>query len=193
MLNLKFYLLFFIISFSNIFASDIQLSLLKKSHPKMYSKLINAQIKYNKIKPKDTVMMLISNSVPKSSIKNFIVDASILNYYFNTHVSIVLQGITNRDFEDKIQDIKKELSKYEFSKLFIKNINRYYDPFIFKKLNIKKVPILLLGNCNNGNCYPSDVDIRFMLSGDKSINYFFKIISKKDENYENYYNKLIDN
>jgi len=172
--------------------SKIFTKLLKNKYPKLANKLENLQQKSKNITlSKDVVFMFISSSVPISSVKRFILEASILNYYFNTKVTLVFQGFSDIEYEKKLVTLKNDLIQYESSKIFINNLNRVIDPKIYKDLNITKVPVFAYAS-HNGDFYPSDTTIQYILRGDSSLENLFKFISQEDSKYEEYYNHIIN-
>lgn len=139
----------------------------------------------------DVVYMFASNSVPISSMRSFIIEGSILNHFFGTKVHIYTQGFYEKDFLKKLTEIKKELSKYQESKLFLKNFYVGIAPQIFKDLNITQVPVLGYAK-HAGKYYPSDSDMRYISRGDRPLSHLLSLMKEEKKEYEDYYNSIVD-
>lgn len=164
---------------------------LEKQYPKLAKKLskIKKSIESNIIKSGDVVFMFTSASVPMQSMEKFIIEGSILNYFYNTKVILVFQGITNKKFEEKLFKLRKNFGEFESASFFLTNLNRVIDPSIFKELNITQVPVIAYAK-HKGDFYPSNSTIIYLSRGDNSLRMLFERIIQKDESYENYYNSI---
>lgn len=163
---------------------------LASRYPDIAHKLENIQQELALRKSEDAVYFFVSSSVPISSIEDFIKKASVLNYYYGTKSLIVFQGITDKKYEEKMQELLETLGGYEFSSLFYNNFVRIIDPKIFKTLQITKAPALGFA-LHSGNSYPSKANMKYLIRGDVSLDDFFLLISKKEKRYEAYSNSLL--
>jgi protein associated with RNAse G/E len=185
----------------NNFNGNTNYLFLKTSYPEIYKKIEEVQKLKTTNKATHTIILLVSNSIPLVDIENFITEASILNYYYDIKVQIVLQGIYSKEFQFKIKSILNSFDTYLSSELFIKNMNVVIDPKIFTSLKIKKVPIIIYAKCINNSCYPSDTEIKYLSKGTQSVSYFMKTIAQfnkdnrnnsnnKGGDFEIYYNTI---
>lgn len=85
-----------------------------------------------------TVMILVSSSMPASTIHRYLLDASKIN------ASIVLRGLVNNSLQDTGRFIHLALDQLK-SGVSI-------DPVVFEKLHIDKVPVIILFNQSGLNC-----------------------------------------
>lgn len=158
-----------------------------------FAKVVQEAVFYSKNlkKQKGTVLcILVSNSIPERILLRYILNGSILNYYFNTKIIFVSQGFWKKAYIKKWISLRKSINQYTFKKVFDKNMENMIDPYIFTRLKIKKVPVLLFGTYTKDDYYPSDAHLMFMAKGAITINKFFKLIKNKDSKYAKYYKKL---
>jgi len=163
-----------------------------KKNPK-FAKIVRKAIFYTKsVKTMHGTVLciLVSNSIPEETLLHYIMNGSILNYYFGTKVIFVTQGFWKKAYIKKFIALRRSINQYQFKKVFDKNMENMIDPYIFTKLNIKHVPILLFGTYKNNDYYPSDVSFKYMAKGAVSITKFFRLIKHKDDKYAKYYQSL---
>lgn len=164
-------------------------NLIKKDSPLFYKQIIDAIGESKKNSSTDAIYLFTSASVPERTLKEFILQSSILNHKYKTRVNIVFQGFTSEDFEKRMVALSQDLKEYEYSELFIKNFNRKFDPKIFKELKIEEVPAIALA-IHSGDDYPSDANILYLSRGENEVLDFFKLIYEGEGKYEDYYNTL---
>jgi len=185
------------IIFENKIEKDATFKILINTINNKYPKL-KEDLKYIKSvdtsnkKVKDGVYMLISESIPNNILKEFIISASFLNYYFNTYISFVVQGFYSKEFILNIKKISEEFDNFEYGDIFKNNFEVIINPSLFKDLGVNKVPILLFSDIKDNETYPSAKNVKYMIKGDVSLKKFFYLISKDEVKYEKYYN-IINN
>lgn len=168
-------------------------SILKLKHPKYaqeiekIEKLYEQEIKSSK----DAVYLFASSSLDDEVFFNFVIQATFLNYKYGTKVNIVLQGITDKEFEERLLSIKEQFEEYSSGEHFIKNFNRMIAPNAFKRLNIEQVPVYAYAKIE-GKAFPKYADFKYLIRGKSSLKKLFEEIKKRDEKYEEYYNSIIN-
>lgn len=169
----------------------LSLDLVKERLPNLYIQLQEAlEAAKNETSPKDVIYLFASSSVPKNSIRDFILHGSLLNYYFGTKVLIVFQGFTDQEFELRMHEVANELKQYESVELFLSNFIRIFDPYIFKELKITTAPAIGYAYSNNGDTFPTNTDMRFLARGDIPLVEFFEKIQEKDSNFKSHFQLL---
>ncbi len=163
-----------------------------RRNPK-FTKIIQEAIFYSKTeknKHGTVLCILVSNSIPQQILLHYILNGSILNYYFGTKVIFVTQGFWKKAYIKKFIALRQSINQYQFKKVFAKNMENMIDPYIFTKLKIKQVPVLFFGTYTHDDYYPSDAQLKYMAKGAISIVKFFKLIKNKDSKYDKYYQAL---
>ena len=169
----------------------VLMEMFKKKHPELAAKLDKTiiELKTELCSSHDVVYMFTSNSVSKKAMRDFVLEASLLNYYYGTKVKLVVQGFYTENFTKKLLEIKKELKEYKSGDFFVKNLDLVIDPMVFKELNIKQVPVIAYGT-HKGDAYPDQADILFLSRGDTTLLHLFELVKEKDKIYEVYFNIL---
>lgn len=134
-----------------------------------------------------TFYLFTSSSVSIDYLNSFIEDASSLSEEFNVNIQLVYQGITSKAHEEEIINLVKHFKAKENSMKYLRVINRMIDPYIFKKHNINKVPVMGLAK-TTGNQYPSKNTLEYIARGKIKILNFLELIKEEDTDYEIYYN-----
>lgn len=138
---------------------------------------------------KDALYLFASSSVPVNTIKDFILYASLINYYYKTDILIVFQGPTDITWENHMIELSNDLSQYDSKELFLSNFKRKIDPAIFKQYNISSVPAIAYAK-HNGNSYPSKSKLMYLARGDIQLIEFFALLQEKDKFFKNHFNLL---
>jgi len=139
------------------------------------------------------IYVLISETVPTNYLKNLILEAYVLNSYNATKTVFVLQGVCSKEFTERWSKIYNSFNKYNEVSAIKSNINLLFDPSLFDKFKIKAVPVLMLSSYQNGESYPDDTKVKYILTGKNTLVYFLSKISKKDKNFANMSKILTDN
>jgi len=149
------------------------------------------KIEQDRNKEDYVIYLFVSNSIPKTLLRDFIIEASVLNYMYHVKVAMVTQGFYKKEYIEKLREIHNEFDSYVNSKIFQSNMKNFVDPYIFKKMKITQVPAIAFGTFKNSN-YPSDANIKYIARGAISVYTFFKKISKEEEEYEKFCNIIYD-
>ena len=174
--------------------NNIMMVKLKNIYPKLYTKV--QELKRNneeieKTSHNDVVYLFTSSSVPLNVFKKFIIEGSVLNEEYGVKVVLVLQGFNNKKYIEYMRELDDFFDTFKDGEIFKKNILTMYDPFVFKNLNIKQVPVLAIASYKE-SFYPSKSDIKYVLRGNRTLGYFFDLLKKDDEKYEKYFNSISD-
>jgi hypothetical protein len=173
-----------------LYAKNIQIELLKKTNPLAYKKAREIEAIQKQIlqsKDGDIVYCLISGSVDVDYLKKVVFEISSLTPNTNTKLVFVAQGFFSDKLMTKYNLLQKELLEYDCKELFQSNTRLIADPALFKKYNVKKVPVLMYGIYKNST-YSSDSEIKYIARGDILPSRFFHLISTKDSSFEKYTN-----
>ncbi len=170
---------------------ELVLAQLKTKLPNLYKELKEAlDLAQSEISSSDdAIYFLFSSNVPVNSTREFVLAASLINYYFHTKVYLVLQGFPTKEFRDYYLGLTTSLNEYDSRELFIKNATVIFDPFIFKKLNITSAPAIIYAK-HNGDAYPSKSDIQYVARGDILLVKFFEMVQEKDKNFKKHFELL---
>lgn len=113
------------------------------------------------------VLVFVSFSMPKESLKAWIHDANII------HAPVVIRGLVNHSFKDTIAAVNT-LTKEGVSGVQI-------DPTLFEQFEIKQVPAVVV--VSPPKCVPNlscreDYDVQY---GDAGLSYALKQIARQDD------------
>jgi conjugal transfer pilus assembly protein TrbC len=113
------------------------------------------------------VLVFVSFSMPKESLKTWIRDANII------HAPVVIRGLVNNSFKETIAAVNA-LTKEGASGVQI-------DPTLFERYEIKQVPAVLVAA--SPRCVPNlscreNYDVQY---GDTSLHYALKQIARQDD------------
>ena len=158
---------------------------IKREIPNLYSKYLDAKKKADKYtQQKLKILILISNSMSRNEIYDFVVSAGIIRYYFGITTDFAVAGFFDQGLIDKFKSISDELDHYDYGALYKKNLKLKMNPKAFLDLKVEDVPAIILEEKeNNAFAY------KYIAAGG-TMTKFFEKISKKDAEYEKIYNKL---
>lgn len=113
------------------------------------------------------VLVFVSFSMPKESLKTWIHDANAI------HAPVVIRGLVNHSFKDTIAAVNA-LTKEGVSGVQI-------DPTLFERFEIKQVPAVVV--VSSPKCVPNlscreDYDVQY---GDAGLHYALKQIARQDD------------
>jgi len=171
----------FLLTSSCVFGKDFKLNQFQKNYTKKHApKLLKT---YNKIKNANkrkefAIFLLTSSTVPVSIQKDY-VDGMLHLKASNIKSGIFLKGLDKKAYnfiEKSIKSFTKEKGGENFSVMF--------DPDIFEKLNIKKVPIMLFSLCKEYDYRPSKCEILYTIRGTANPNFFLEKIFENNEAYK---------
>jgi len=136
-----------------------------------------------------------SESVPKTSIANFLLDINILRKNgFNVHSRIFFIGPPN-DFRNYMISWEDFLEKdYPYPKAVVNNFALKINPYFFEAYQIKKVPVIAFAICKNSDYISfNDCSIKYLVRGDTSLEYFLFLISQANPKFNKMYRSLLTN
>jgi len=143
----------------------------------LYNKEFNKKLPNLSLKRDDslhpTLLYFFSKSVTSTTLKNFLNRANKLK---EIKTYVVFRGFD--------QEAKEIMLKQDKRKLLIK-----IHPFLYTGLHIEKVPAVVYALCPDEFRY-KECKYLFRMDGDMSLNRFFEVASKRDENLLQYYNML---
>lgn len=169
-----------------------QIKFLQKHFPTLLKQYQETVSNLNK-KDIPAIFYFTSTSVPIKDMENILISINKLKNEFEIEDLQVFNGIDFNNFANYQKQLEKDRKK---DKILDKAISHTMlwrlDSNSFKKLKLNKVPAIAFAMCNSNSIYPSDCDIKYIMRGDKSLLYFFHIVSEKDKNYLPYYNALVE-
>jgi hypothetical protein len=163
------------------------ITLLKSTDKKSYEKALEIQsiVKKASSISGDIVYCLISDSIELGYLKSVVLEVTALGAQTDTKLAFITQGIYSKKFLEKITKLHEELSSYDHSEEFKKNINLFISPSLYDEHNITKVPALMYAKYRGG-IYPKKESIEYISRGETSPFDFFKLISTKESRFEKY-------
>jgi hypothetical protein len=162
-------------------------SFLTKEEAKIVSSNLRKGLKYSN-QPKEFLIYLFSESVPKGSVLNFLLGVDILRENgFNISSKQYMVGYP-KDFKQYMYDWRSEIEDYpsKYKQGVVDNFELKLDPRFFKMYEIKNVPAIALASCANIVPDPNNCKIKFLIHGDTPLTTFFDRISKEDRAYIEY-------
>jgi len=155
-------------------------------------------IKSIKTKGINFLFFLTSSSVPNDVIANWMLETAILQKAGVQILPIVYTRGFGKNFKkyffNLANTMKKEIPK-EYVPYVKKSFRFKLGPQFFKYFHLKRVPAIVLANCNNLSPMVQDCKIKYIMRGDMHLDYFFDKISQisPDPVYKKYYQILIAN
>jgi hypothetical protein len=139
-------------------------------------------------KPKEFILYFYSESVPKRSTLNILMNIDILRQNgINIESKQYMVGIP-KDYKKYMYDWKDTIEEFPFKyrKMATNSFNMKLDLGFFKLLNIKKVPAMALAICESAVPEPKKCKIKYLIRGDVPLVTFFDKISLNDKKYLKY-------
>ncbi|WP_188109515.1 TrbC family F-type conjugative pilus assembly protein [Sulfurimonas indica] len=173
---IKKFTLFYLIALHQLYAlslSDMQ----PADMSYLYNKEFNKKLPNLSLKKDDslhpTLLYFFSKSVTSTTLKNFLSRANKLK---DIKTYVVFRGFD--------QEAKEIMMKQDKQRLLVK-----IHPFLYTELHIEKVPVVVYALCPDEFRY-KQCKYLLRMDGDMSLNKFFEVASKQDENLLRYYNIL---
>jgi hypothetical protein len=160
------------------------------------SKIITKDIK-NAMKaltvPKEFLLYFYSESVPRNSVANFLLDVNILrDNGIDIETKQYMVGAPE-DYESYMKNWIAYLDKYppKYKDGVVNNFFMKLDPRFFQMYEVKTVPAIALASCASLIPDPDSCKIKYLIHGDVPLTTFFDKISEQDKKYVKY-NKFLD-
>jgi len=160
---------------------------LSKEEALLLMKQIKGLARYTK-QNKEFLLYFFSESVPRRSTTNVILDVGILKENgINIKSKQYLRGPT-KDFKTFVMDWKKFIDEYpvEYKAYIINAFHLKIDPRFFTTYNIKRAPAMALATCSADIPTIDNCKIRYLIRGNVSLEVFFDKISKYEKKYKQY-------
>ncbi|MDD3465641.1 MAG: TrbC family F-type conjugative pilus assembly protein [Campylobacterales bacterium] len=177
-----------------MFNSQMQntLELTKKVSPELYNSIQPnlRDIKDGYItenKPTATFFYFFSTKGNLNQLSSFYIDvAKLKKTYTNLNAYAVLNGFPEdtTKFEKLLTDASK-LSAAKYIKI-------KYLPYMYKRLNIKEVPVYAYAICPNSEYTLSKCDIQYVVRGNVGLGGLLELMSEKDNQFKEVFNALYD-
>lgn len=177
---------------SKVFLNELVWGEVKTAYPKLYAKVqtIKKNIESLEVNHNhDVVYLFTSSSVPIDVFEDFIIEGSVLNNEYGVEIVLVLQGFQTKEYLRYMIELNDFFNSFENGDIFIENIYTMFDPYIFKKLNIKQVPAIAIASYEK-DYYPSESNMKYLIRGTTTLGYLFNLLKKDDKKYEKYFNSI---
>lgn len=163
-----------------------------KDESKMISGDIKAAIKTLTV-PKEFLLYFYSESVPRDSVSNFLLDVNILRENGIDIESKQYMVGAPENYESYMKSWISYLDEYpsKYKDGVVSNFFMKLDPRFFDMYELKTVPAIALATCASLIPDPETCRIRYLIHGDVPLTTFFDKISKQDKKYVKY-NKFLD-
>jgi len=138
--------------------------------------------------PKEFLLYFYSESVPKNSTLNILLNMDILRQNgINIESKQYMVGYP-KNYKQYMFDWKDTIEEYpvKFRKMAMNNFHMKLDLGFFKKYNIKRVPAMALAVCKSGIPEPKSCKIKYLIRGDVPLVTFFDKIALEDKKYLKY-------
>jgi len=144
------------------------------------------------------LFFLTSSSVPNQVIANWILETAILEKAGVQILPIVYTRGFGKNFKKYFFNLANTMKKtipLEYVPYVKKAFRFKLGPQFFSYFHLKRVPAIVLANCNNLSPMVHDCKIKYIMRGDMHLEYFFDKISQINSNpaYKKYYRILIAN
>jgi len=149
-------------------------------------KIITQQISNNAKNTKvDTIFYLFSTSQSEYVLYNFIKEANQLESV-NKDIKYygVVQGILTK------KQLQKLYTPFKFDKNLEGKATIKMQPFIYRDLELKRVPAFLFSKCSARNFKYEECENKYLIRGEISLQEALEIVSKEDNSYTKYLRKL---
>ena len=154
--------------------------------PKMQNvKMKDLNISNNQDKKVDTIFYLFSTSQSEYMFYNFVEESSKLKKV-NKNIKYygVVQGMLSK------KQLQKLYTPFKYNKELEDDAVIKMQPFIFKDLDLKRVPVYLFSKCSMSEFKYKDCENKYIVRGEISLKKALDVVSKNDKSYLKYLNIL---
>lgn len=125
--------------------------------------------------PKSSVMIFVSFSMPKESLKEWMMEANEI------HAPLIIRGLVKNSFKETTNQVASLLTNHQGGVQL--------DPELFKRFGIRQVPAVVV---TDTNCLPSQTCTFDVIYGDVTLAYALEKIAHADDTVSSHAQEIVN-